>query len=57
MALWTTGPVIWRDWNTNKIGAEQKKAAFLACIGKRTYGLLRALTVPGKPADKTYKES
>ena len=43
-------------FDANKIGAEQKKAAFLACIGKRTYGLLRALTVPGKPADKTYKE-
>ena len=27
-------------FDANTIEAEQKKAAFLACIGKRTYGLL-----------------
>ena len=39
-----------------KVGDEEKKDAFLSCIGKRTFGLLRALLAPAKPKDKTYEE-
>lgn len=36
----------------SKVDDEQKKDAFLCCIGRDTYGLLRALVVPDKPADR-----
>ena len=38
------------------MGDEEKKDAFLSCIGKDTFGLLRALQAPAKPKDKTYQE-
>ena len=40
----------------NKISNDARKDAFLACIGKQTYALLRALIAPAKPGEKTYKE-
>ena len=42
----------------NKVENEQKKDAFLCCIGRDTYmyGLLRALMAPNKPAASTYKQ-
>ena len=40
----------------NKVEDEQKKDAFLCCIGRDTYGLLRALMAPNKPAASTYKQ-
>ena len=40
----------------NQIKEEVKTAAFLSCIGKRTFGLLRALTAPKKPGEKSYEE-
>ena len=40
----------------NRIKEEVKTAAFLSCIGKRTFGLLRALTAPKKPGEKSYEE-
>ena len=40
----------------NKVGAEQKKDAFLACVGKETFGLLRALIAPLKLKDRTYEQ-
>ena len=36
----------------NKVGAEQKKDAFLACVGKETFGLLGALVAPLKLKDE-----
>ena len=40
----------------NKVEDEQKQDAFLCCIGRDTYGLLRALMTPNKPAVCTYKQ-
>ena len=40
----------------NNVGDEEKKDALLSCIGKDTYGLLRALVAPAKPKDKTYRD-
>ena len=34
----------------------QKKNAFLACIGKETFGLLWALVTPQKLKDQTYEQ-
>eukprot|EP00731_Ephydatia_muelleri_P020855 Em0013g582a len=46
-----------RDYmKANKISNDARKDAFLACIGKQTYALLRALIAPAKPGEKTYKE-
>ena len=42
-------------FKANKVGDEEKKDAFLSCIGKETFGLLRALVAPAKPKDKTYE--
>ncbi len=35
---------------------EKKKSALLSLIGPKTYNLLRGLTSPNKPKDKSYKE-
>ena len=44
-------------FSANKVDdAALKKDAFLTCVGKETFGLLRALVVPAKLADKTYDE-
>lgn len=42
-------------FKANKVADEQKNA-FLTCIGKDTFGLLRALIAPAKLVDKTYNE-
>ena len=42
-------------FKANKVADEQKDA-FLTCIGKDTFGLLRALIAPAKLVDKTYDE-
>ena len=34
--------------------ADKKVAVFITVIGSKTYGLLRNLLTPEKPADKTY---
>jgi len=34
---------------------DKKKATFLSLIGPKTYGLLRSLTTPDKPKDKTFE--
>ena len=39
----------------NKVADEQKNT-FLMCIGKDTFGLLRALIAPAKLVDKTYND-
>ena len=43
-------------FNANKVGDDQKKDALLACMGKETFGLLRALVVPTRLKDKTFGE-
>lgn len=43
-------------FKANKVADEQKKNTFLTCIGKDTFGLLRALIAPAKLVDKTYDE-
>ena len=40
----------------NGIEEEKKKDTFLCCIGRETFGLLRALVAPQKPGEKTIKE-
>ena len=35
---------------------DQRKDALLACVGKKTFGLLRALVAPTKLKDKTFGE-
>ncbi|XP_052795673.1 uncharacterized protein K02A2.6-like [Mya arenaria] len=40
----------------NSIGDEKKVAALLTLLGEKTYALLRNLTSPQKPAEKTYQE-
>ena len=42
-------------FKANKVGDEEKKDAFLSCIGKETFGLLCALVAPAKPKDKIYE--
>ena len=43
-------------FSANNVDDALKKDAFLTCIGKETFGLLRALVVPAKLSDKTYDE-
>ena len=43
-------------FNVNDIRDEKRVSALLTLIGGKTYGLLRNLTAPEKPADKTYDE-
>ena len=40
----------------NKVSNDARRDALLACIGKQTYALLRALIAPAKPGEKSYKE-
>ena len=40
----------------NDIAAEKRVAGLLTLLGERTYCLLRSLTSPAKPSEKTYKE-
>ena len=39
-------------------GTENDKhvAILLSCVGAKTYGLLKSLTAPAKPSEKSYKE-
>ena len=43
-------------FKANKIDDSLQKDAFLACIGRKTFTLLRSLTAPDKPGDKEYDE-
>ena len=43
-------------FKANKVEDNLKRDAFLTCLGKETFGLLRALVVPAKLSDKTYDE-
>ena len=40
----------------NKVSNDARRNALLACIGKQTYALLRALIAPAKPGEKSYRE-
>ncbi len=40
----------------NDIGNERKVAVLLSVIGAKTYNLLRSLTAPVKPVEKTFKK-
>ncbi|CAL9694783.1 unnamed protein product [Knipowitschia caucasica] len=40
----------------NDIAAEKHVAVLLSAMGGRSYGLLRSLTAPDKPSDKTFDE-
>ena len=40
----------------NSIGDDKKVAALLTLLGEKTYSLLRNLTSPQKPAEKTFDE-
>ncbi|XP_052259085.1 uncharacterized protein K02A2.6-like [Dreissena polymorpha] len=40
----------------NDIDNERKVAGLLTLLGEKTYGLLRNLTVPAKPSEKSYEE-
>lgn len=40
----------------NDIGNERKVAVLLSVMGAKTYNLLRSLSAPVKPAEKTFKE-
>ena len=44
------------EFAANKVEDVQKKDAFLCCIGRDTYGLLRALMAPNKPTACTYQQ-
>ncbi|KAI7813566.1 hypothetical protein IRJ41_020631 [Triplophysa rosa] len=55
------------DWGTyvervelyckaNEVADEKKVSVLLSVMGVKTYGLLRSLLTPEKPADKTFKE-
>ena len=43
-------------FSAKKVEDDQKKDALLACMGKETFGLLRALVVPTRLKDKTFGE-
>eukprot|EP00731_Ephydatia_muelleri_P028199 Em0019g1072a len=43
-------------FSANKVGDDQKKDALLECVGKETFGLLRALVAPTRLKDKTFGE-
>ena len=40
----------------NDVPEEKRVAVLLTVLGDKTYGLLRSLVVPSKPAEKTFKE-
>lgn len=40
----------------NEIENEKKRALFLSSVGSKTYGLIKTLLAPLKPATKTYEE-
>ena len=40
----------------NEVSDEKRVASLLSLIGCRTYGLLRSLTAPAKPSEKSYNE-
>lgn len=42
--------------SANGVTGNRKRDVFLTCIGKNTYGLLRALIAPGKPSETSYNE-
>ncbi|XP_048580358.1 uncharacterized protein K02A2.6-like [Nematostella vectensis] len=43
-------------FDANNINEDKKTASLLSLIGPKTYNLLRGLTSPRKPKDKTYQE-
>ncbi|XP_069114491.1 uncharacterized protein [Argopecten irradians] len=43
-------------FTTNNIDGDVKVASFLTVIGAKTYGLLKNLCAPDKPADKTFDD-
>src|SRR5664279_391348 len=43
-------------FNANDVSDDKRVASLLSLIGSRTYGLLRSLTAPEKPSEKTYQE-
>ena len=56
------------DWSTyvkrleqycvaNDVKDEKKVAVLLSFVGAKTYNLLRSLTAPAKPSEKTFKEN
>lgn len=40
----------------NDVAAEKRVAVLLTVLGDKTYGLLRSLVAPNKPAEKTFTE-
>ena len=40
----------------NDVADDKKWDTFLCCVGRETFGLLRALVSPAKPTDKTFQE-
>ena len=40
----------------NDVADDKKRDTFLCCVGRETFGLLRALIAPAKLTDKTFKE-
>ena len=59
-----TGEEDWRSYlerlqyyfAANNVGAEKQRDTLLCCIGRETFGLLKALVAPAKLSDKTFKE-
>jgi hypothetical protein len=43
-------------FKANDVSDDKRVASLLSLIGSRTYGLLRSLTAPEKPSEKTYQE-
>jgi hypothetical protein len=43
-------------FKANKVDDSLKVASLLSLIGGKTYNLLRTLTSPTKPAEKSYRE-
>ena len=37
----------------NGVADDKKRDTFLCCVGRETFGLLRALVAPAKPTEKT----
>ena len=42
--------------SANRVTGDRKRDVFLTCIGKNTYGLLRALIAPDKPSETSYDD-
>ena len=43
-------------WSKQNWGGNEKKAILLSSVGTQTYKLLKSLSVPSKPAAKTFQE-